>query len=203
MAILSWLLQLASQWRLFLLAFVIGGGSLLITHYAGTVATEVEFLMRCRIGEYYVNDIRPILAGIIRQFVNRIVCWYDAIVYFPYGYGRLVVFPVLREGGFGPTVSAFARFLSQIGQDMFINFFFTDRWFTESLDFTNIFTRWQEFWTLWQNLLCYGCNDLCPFFTKLPVIPSFYGSDQVKDLQFLCGFGNMFNAYLAAAQQII
>ena len=51
LAILSWLLQLASQWRLFLLAFVIGGGSLLITHYAGTVATEVEFLMRCRIGE--------------------------------------------------------------------------------------------------------------------------------------------------------
>jgi hypothetical protein len=203
LAVVSWLLQLLSQWRLFLIAFAIGGASLIVVHYVGTAASNIEFVMRCRINIYYEQDIRPVISGIVRQFVNRMVCWYDAVLYFPYGFGRRVVFPILREGGFGPTLSAFARFLSQVGQDMFIDFFFTNRWFSEPLDFTNIYLRWQEFWTLWQALLCYGCNDLCPFFTKTPIFPSFFGSDQIKDTQFLCTFGNMFNALLVVVQQLI
>lgn len=199
----SFLLQLASQWRLLLVAFAVGGGSMIITQYFGTWASNVEFVMRCRVNEYYVSEIRPILAGIIRQFFNRIICWYDAFVWYPYGLGRYVIFPILRDGGFGPTVSALADFFKQVGKDMFLDFFFTSLWFTEPLDFTNIYAKWQIFWTLWQNLWCYGCQDLCPIYTKLPIIPMFLTSDQGKDIEFLSAHGNAFNGLLAFTQQMI
>ena len=202
-ALVSALSIILSQWRVIIVLLLFGGASIVAGLYIGPIASEAFFVMQCRINVYYNDFLKPILNGIIREFVNRIVCSYDAVIYFPYGFGRDVVFPVLRQGGFGPTVSAFNRFLSQIGRDAFKNYFFTTLWLTQPLDFTNIYTRWAEFVTLWQNLWCYGCNDLCPYYTKLPVIPSMFTSDQIKDPQWMCFWGNSFNGGMAAFQQII
>jgi hypothetical protein len=125
LALFSWLAQLASQWKVILALFLTGGGFYLVAYYGGDVIREFEFGMRCRVNPIYHEFVRPIFAGIIREFFNRIICWYDAIIWFPYGFGREVVFPIFRQGGFGPMVSAFAQFLSQIGRDVFIGYFFT------------------------------------------------------------------------------
>jgi hypothetical protein len=202
-AVFAWLTILAQSWKLLLALFLIGGASIVITTYAGPFASEFFYLMQCQVNVFYAEYIRPIIDGIIHQFFNRIVCWYDGLVMFPYLYGRQVVFPVLREGGFGPTVSAFAAVLSQVGKDVFLDYFFTTRWFNMYVDFTAIQAKWITFWTLWQNLLCYGCNDLCLYFTRLPILVAPFSSNQIKDPQFLCYFSNIFNGIMVVVQQLV
>lgn len=202
-ALSSWLAQLASQWKTLLALFLVGGGFYLIAYYGGDVIREVEFGMRCRVNPIYHEFVRPIFAGIIREFFNRIVCWYDAIIWFPYGFGRNVVFPVFREGGFGPMVSAFARFLSQIGKDVFIGYFFTTNWLVTPVNLDNVYVKWAEFWTKWQSLWCYSCNDLCLYMTNVPVIPAIFTSSQIKDPQWMCFWGNSFNAFMAFNRMLV
>lgn len=202
-ALFSWLAQLASQWKTLLALFLTGGAFYLVSYYGGDVIREVEFGMRCRVNPIYHEFVRPILAGIIREFFNRAVCWYDAIVWFPYGFGRYVVFPILRQGGFGPAVTAFAQFLSQIGRDVFIGYFFTTNWLVSPVNLDNVYVKWAEFWTLWQNLWCYACNDLCLYFTNVPVIPMAFTSSQIKDPQWMCFWGNLFNAWMALNRLLV
>lgn len=202
-AIFAWLITLLQQWRAILALILVGAAFFVVAQYGGTVANEVEFAFRCRINPYYNDSVRPILSGIIRQYFNNIVCWYNGIVWFPYGWGREVIFPILREGGFGATVLAFGRFLNQIGQDVFIGYVATGNMFSQELDLSRVCTAWQTFWASWQGLWCFGCNDLCPYFTKLPMIPAFWTSDQYGDDAWWCFMSNMINGWIVLIQRVI
>lgn len=203
LAIVAFGASLLRNVRLLLFLLFVGGIFFFVGRYGTTVAREAHFLMTCRVGPYYQEEVRPILAGYIREFFNRIICWYNAILYYPYAVGRRVVIPTLREGGFGTTVTALARLFGQLGKDVFVDWIATGRFFSLELDTTAICARWQTFWGAWQELLCYGCNDLCPYFTKLPIIPAFFGSDQWKDDQFWCFMSNVFNGNAVMAQRIV
>lgn len=194
---------LARSWRLILGLFLFGGFFFLVGQYGGTAASNVVFFMQCRAGAIYREEILPVVGGVVRDFVNRVVCYYDAIFYFPYGWWRRVLFPIMREGGFGAAMSGLARFFQAVGTDMFVGYFFNRGFLTEELDFANMCAKWQEFWVLWQAFLCYGCNDACAAITKLPIIPMMWGSDQARDSDWWCFWSNMFNGNMVIVQRII
>jgi hypothetical protein len=203
LAIVAFVIKIARGWRLYLSLIVLAVIAWLIGAYGNVVVEEFLYVKDCKATPFYTADVRPILADIVRQFFNRCVCWYNAMLWIPYGITREVVFPILREGGLGATVTAFARYIGAIGNDFLIGYVATRDIFSSEMDFTNINVKWQTFWNNWQALLCFGCNDLCPWFTKLPMLPVFFGSDQIRDDQFLLSISNFWNGLFRAFQQCV
>lgn len=205
-----YLIFVVIAWAFSLLAYIpailafagIAVGMYFVISYGDVAVENVEFGMRCRVFPFYTESVRPILAGIIQPFFNELICWWNAFVWFPYGVIREVIFPTARDCGFVSSVSALADFIGTVLVDVFINYLATREFLQADLDFTNICATWQDFWVKWQALLCCGCNDLCPFFTKLPIFPSFFGSDQVRDDETWCFISNTFNGWMKFFQEI-
>jgi len=173
--------------------------------YAPVAIENVEFGFRCRIDPFWEANVRPIFADIIRPFFNAIICWWNALMWFPYGVIRQVIFPLMRECGFYSTMRLFASFLSTLAKDILIDYIATRQFLQADLDFTNIVAAWQAFFISLQQLFCCGCNDLCPIFTKTPLfIPPFFMnalSDQWRDSQTWCFFSNTFNGMMKFLQE--
>lgn len=201
--LVAWLFSLLPYWRIILLSSIFIVLAYFHARYSSQIIDNGLYIMNKVAAPYYQEDWRPILGGIIRQFFNRFVCWYNAFLWFPYGYGREVVFPIMREAGFGTVVSNFALFLKQVAQDVLLGYIINGQFFTEEIDFTSICQRWMTFWESWQYLICFGCNDLCPFFTKLPIIPMLFTSDQLRDQAFWNFVTESINGWCVFFQQVI
>ncbi|MDB9801169.1 hypothetical protein OAB94_02205, partial [Flavobacteriaceae bacterium] len=177
--------------------------SYLVLTYVSPAIESVEFAFRCRVHPFYEENVRPILDGIIRKFFNSIICWWNAFVWFPYGTTREVVFPLARECGFVPLVRAFGDFIGVLFKDWLIDYVSSRQFLQADLDFTRICAAWQDIWIKWQSLLCCGCMDLCPLLTKTPAIPSFFASDQLRDVQTWCFISNTFNGGMRFLQEAL
>lgn len=199
-AVFAWGVMILQSWKLVLTLLAVGGLFYGVGLYGGTVFSAVINGMTTYVNPFYNDYLRPILSGIIREFFNRIVCWYNAVVYYPYGFGRLVLYPIFRDGGFGQSVTNFSRFIGKVGSDFILGYVFSRNFFSQPFDYTGVFASWQTFWTTFQGLWCYGCQDLCPLYTKFPLI---LVTDQFKDPQWGCFLGNMFNGWMYVVQQLI
>lgn len=202
-AVVAWVFSLLPYVRVVIFAAILIVLAYFHARYSNQIVDNTLFALNRVAAPYYQNEWRPILGGIIRQFFNRFVCWYNAFLWFPYGYGREVLFPILRESGFGTTVTNFANFLKQFTIDWFLGYLLNGRFFTEEMDFQAICDRWMGFWQSWQSVVCYGCNDLCPFFTKLPIIPMVFTSDQLRDQAFWNFVSDGLNGWFVFSQQVI
>jgi hypothetical protein len=204
-AILAWAGQvLGTNWKLVVGLIGVGFVSWFATAYGITVITETEYAFHCRINPLYDADVYPILNGIIRTFFNRLICWYDAAVWMPYGTGRYVIFPIMRDGGFAASMTALKDFFDAVGTALFTDFFFTTAWTHTLPDYTQVNVQWIQFIEAWQHLWCYGCGDLCPYYTKLPIIPAiFLTSDQFKDPKFLCAVEKHLDGWIAGFQEVV
>ena len=156
-AILSWLAMIAQSWRTLLTLVLLGGVFYGVGIYGGQVISTVINVMNTEIAPIYVNTVRPVLSGIIRDFFNRAVCWFDGYLMFPYLVGRNAIFPILRNGGFGTAVSAFVSFCKVLGRDFFLGYFASGKFLSQEFNYNASFTSWQVFFTDWQLLWCYGC----------------------------------------------
>lgn len=202
-AVLAWVLSLLPNIRTIIIALIIAFAMYFVARYGSDAIDNGLYIMNRVAAPYYQEEWKPILEGIIRQFFNRFICWFNAILWFPYGYGKDVVFPVMREGGWGTMVTNFALFLKQVSLDVFLGYIMNGRFFTEELDFSAICVAWQTFWRSWQALICYGCNDLCPYFTKLPIIPMIFTSDQYADQAFWDFVAQTINGWFVFSQQVM
>lgn len=122
---------------------------------------------------------------------------------FPYEVGRLVIYPILRSANFGTVVRNFGNYLSALSDELFVNYLFNGNAFTQLPDLSGSNAAWIIFFNSWQQLFCFGCNDLCPLFTKLPVIPMFLTSDQLKDPYWLMFTNNFLFGWISFVQQIL
>ncbi len=202
-AAVAWVFSLLPYVRIVLFAAILIVLAYFHARYSNQLVDNGLYALNRVAAPYYQDEWRPILGGIIRQFYNRFICWYNAFLWFPYGYGREVLFPILREAGFGTTVTNFANFLKQFTIDWFLGYLLNGRFFTEEMDFQAICDRWMVFWESWQSVVCYGCNDLCPFFTKLPIIPMVLTSDQLRDQAFWNFIADGLNGWFVFSQQVI
>lgn len=202
-AVVAWVFSLLPYLRIILFAVVLIVIAYFHARYSSQIVDNGLYVLNRVAAPYYQEEWKPILGGIIRQFYNRFICWYNAFLWFPYGYGREVVFPIMRDAGFGTVVSNAALFIKQVSIDWFLNYLLTGRFFTEEMDFNAICDRWITFWESWQALLCFGCNDICPFLTKLPVIPMMFSSDQIRDRAFWNFVAEFFNGWFVFSQQVI
>ena len=191
-ALFSVLWYLVTSYKLLLSLFGILILSYLALTYVPPAIENVEFAFRCRVNPFYEENVRPILDE-IRKFFNSIICWWNAFVWFPYGATREVVFPLARECGFVPLVRAFGDFIGVLFKDWLIDYVSSRQFLQADLDFTRICAAWQDIWIKWQSLLCCGCMNLCPLLTKTPAIPSFFASDQLRDVQTWCFISNTFS----------
>lgn len=199
--LVSWFFSLLVHWRSFVFLIGVSIAMYFVVRYSNVVIDNGLYGINKIAAPFYESDIRPIF-DIIRTFFNRVICWFDAVIWFPYGYGRLVLFPIMRDGGFGNAVWRFVLFFQQWTTDITFNYFMTFRFMREPADFSRICLRWQEFWAGWQALVCYGCNDLCPMFTKLPIIPMLFTSDQWASQELWDSFADFFNGWMLAFQEI-
>lgn len=199
-AIVSWFFAIAQQWRIILSLFVVGIIGFSISTYGGTIASAVLTTMQTDISPIWVNQIRPIFVGIIQTFFNPLTCWYNGFVIFPYSVGRNVLFPILREGGLLTTAQRFAMFLSRFAKDFFLEYFASGLWLSQEFDYSGVFASWQNFMIAWQGLWCFGCNDLCPYYTKTP---NPIVSNQLRDTNWGDFLGKSFNGWMIVIQQTI
>lgn len=197
----SWAFSLIVNCRFLVLLLGTAVAMYFVVRYSNVVVDNGLYGMNTIAAPFYEASIRPIF-DIIRTFFNRVICWFDAVLWFPYGYGRLVLFPILRDGGFGTAVWNFVRFFQQWTLDITFNYFMTFRFMRETADFSRICVKWQEFWASWQALVCYGCNDLCPMFTKLPIIPMIFTSDQWASQELWDAWTDFFNGWMLFFQEI-
>lgn len=201
-AILGALQIIIGSWRTLLTLALIG----LIGYGVGRVGSQVAAVTINTINKdlapVWRDTIYPILGGIIQVFFNRAVCIYDGIVYLPYGILRNTVFPILRNGNFGPAVSAFAKFLTGLGGDFFIGYIASGDFLTLPFNWRPSFALWQQFWALYQQLWCYGCVDLCPFYTMVP-LPLGPVANQYADPNWGLFLGDSFNGWMIVFQQTI
>jgi len=202
-AIGSWFMLMLQSWRSLLTFTLVGILFFAVGKYGGQIASTTINTMNQEIAPIYVNTVRPILYGVIREFFNRIICWFDGFLIFPYLVGKDVIFPILRDGGFGTTVISFAQFLDEFGRDFFLHYFANGRFLSQEFNYAPMFAKWQIFFTHWQQLWCFGCEDLCPYYTDLPVFIAFLTSDQYKDPAWGDFLGKTFNGNMVIIQQII
>lgn len=199
-ALVSWLAILVQNWRLILTLGIGGFFFFGVGRYGGTIAAAGVNAMNIYIAPVYRDTIRPVLNGVIRNFFNPIVCWLDGFLMFPYLVGRDTIFPILRDGGIVRTTLSFAQFAARLAQDLFVNYFFSGRAFSQSFDYGPSFAAWQAFVVNWQALWCFGCNDACPIYTKTI---NFIVSDQIKDPAWGDFVGKTFNGVMQMVQQVI
>lgn len=132
---------------------------------------------------------------------------------YPFGLSQNVVIPLMIEGGLLDAMSAFGNFLAIFMYDFLIQWFASLDWITQPFDFQRTSDAWVAFWPLWQNVICYLCDDLCVFFKLQPVVvwpspsiipvfwpPSLLGSNQLGDPQFVCAIFNIFNGFMRLIQ---
>ena len=202
-AIVYWAVSRLFYWRQLLLVAIIVVAAYFHARYSSQIVNNVLSTANGVAANYYQENWDGVLSGIVRQFYNRFICWYNAFLWFPYGYGRFVVFPTMRDAGWGSMVSNAALFVKQVTTDFVLGFIFTGRFFTEEMDFALIFETWKTFYQSYQDLLCFGCNDICPILTKLPIVPMLFTTDQWKDQAFLDGIGEFLNGWISFYQQVI
>jgi len=199
-AIVSWLFLIAQSWKTVFSLLAVGLIFFAVSNYGGTVVSTVLTTMQTKISPIWVNQIRPIFAGIIQTFINPLFCWYNGFVIFPYSVGRNVLFPILREGGLLTTAQNLALFFAQFAKDLFLGYFVSGKWLSQEFDYGPTFARWATFITSWQGLWCFGCNDLCPIYT---MTPNPIVSNQLKDPNYGDFLGKSFNGAMIVVQQMI
>ncbi len=96
---------------------------------------------------------------------------------------------------------SFGRFVSQVASDLFLNYFATGHFLARELDYVPMFEKWQDFYRNWQNLFCYGCEDLCSYYKFVPI--AVLTSDQFVDPEWGNFLGKSFNGAMLVVQQVI
>lgn len=212
-AILSWIFFVVSVLPYVVLAFAISVAMIPWVQYHDDILEDIEFGMRCRVEPFYRTWPRMLLT-LMRILYDPLVCWYDIIVWFPFGATQEVIIPLAIEGGLLDAMTAFGNFLAIFIFDFAIVYYASLDILTQPFDFQRTCDAWVAFWPLWQNVICHMCQDLCVFFKLQPVIlwfpgiapifnPLFFlGSNQAGDPQFCCAVFNAFNGFMRLLQPL-
>ena len=199
----AWLISVLREWKLILLIVGVYVAFYFVGIYGATAIDKGLYGANKVLTPYYEENIRPILYDIIGRFYNRVICWLDGLIYFPYGFGRFVIFPIVRDGGGASTVLKFVVFMKEVFVKLGLEYFLLVNFINVEADFTTIHVAWIDFYNGWQSMLCYGCEDLCPLYTKFPIFPMIFTSDQWKDPDLLGSIDDLFNGFMIVVQQTI
>lgn len=184
-------------------------------NYHDQILENIEFGMRCRVEPFYRTWPRNLLI-LIRILYDPLVCWYDIIVWFPFGVTQEVIIPLAIEGGLLDAFTALGNFLGIFIYDFVIRYYASLDILSQPFDFQRTCDAWVAFWQQWQNVICYLCQDLCVFFRLQPVIiwvpglaippmfnPLFFlGSNQAGDPKFCAAIFNAFNGFMRIVQPL-
>ena len=183
-----------------------------VAQYSDVVIENVEYGLRCAVYPTYDEFVRPVFAGIFRRFWNFTICWWNAIMWYPYGFGRSVAYPVFRDCDLVTALSRLLMFLDRLFRDLVLDYLASGAFLVDPIDFTNICATWIAFWDAYQNVLCCGCNDLCPIFKTQPFLfpfPPFVnwfgllGSSQINDPAFWDFVANFVNGSMVVIQDTL
>jgi hypothetical protein len=210
-AIPAWLGYLFSLGFALVGLFVVSFGFWFVSQHSDTIIENFEYGMRCAVYPSYEEYIRPLISGIFRRFWNFTICWWNAIVWYPYGFGRSVAYPIFRDDCNLTTVlSRLLVFLDRLFLDVVLDYIASGNFLVEPIDLTNICNAWISFWESYQDLLCCGCNDLCPIFKTQPFmlgpfiwLPGLLGSSQLGDLCFWGFISNFVNGNMVIIQDTL
>lgn len=82
--------------------------------------------IRCSVGPIYNSTLRP-FGAYFQQLYNKLICWWDAFVIYPYLAIRDTIIPLLRQCNVSEVILNLFKFLKQFGQD-FGRFFLQGDW---------------------------------------------------------------------------
>lgn len=214
-ALLSWFFFMFSISPYLFLALTISLLMIPYVEYQADIIEDIEYGMRCEIEPFYRTWPRQLLI-LLRILYDPTVCWYDIIVWYPYGVTQNVIIPLAIEGGLLDAMTAFGNFLAVFLYDFLINYYATFDWLTQPFDYQATSDAWVAFWPLWQNTICYLCEDLCVFIKLQPLLLwhpvlmptpminplALLGSNQIGDPQFVCALFETFNGLLGLFQPL-
>lgn len=170
--VISWFFFLVSVMPYLLVGVGIGVVLIPYVQYQDTVIEEVDFFLRCRFYPFYQSWPRQLLV-IIQLFYNSLICYYDAVMWLPFGILQNVVIPLFIDCGILQAVLAFFQFLLVFLIDFFINYVASLQFIDGDFDFVPSGVAWQAFWSQWQNALFCACPDLGIFFRGAWVLTAF------------------------------
>lgn len=170
--VISWFFFLLSVAPYLLLG--VGVGIILIPYvqYQDTVIEEIDFFLRCRVFPFYNTWPRQLVV-FVQFFWNPLICYYDAVMWLPFGIIQNVIFPLLIDCGIFQTALAFLQFLLVFLTDFVINYIASLQFVTADFDFVPSGVAWSAFWAQWQESLFCTCRDLQPFFQASWILTAF------------------------------
>ena len=212
-AFFGWLLSLVSYFPVIFVLAAIGFLMIPWVSYHDRIIENVEFAMRCRVGPVWQEFLSPIFR-LFQILWNPLICWWNALNWFSYGWIEVVAIPIAIDGNVIDTITNLAKFLNILIRDLLIGYFLTGDFLTEEISLTtcvgvgcvSMCDAWIAFWKTWQNLVGEFCRDLQKFWSQQGIlnIPIFglpplnplalLGSEQLADPQFWCALENFFNA---------
>lgn len=161
--------------------------------------------MRCYVAPTWIDTILPIYElGEIPY--NLLICWWDAVNWFYFGYFTEVLIPgIIRCGARNLFVKA-APVVRIFFQEFFINYFATGQFLYGFYDNTNLGIAIVDFWNTWVDVWCCLCMDLCVLFRCAPVpvlfivYPFLQVSGLFLQLEFWLAVGSAVNVIAALIQ---
>lgn len=170
-ALFAWIFTLIAYFPIIFILLAITALMIPWTRYHDSVVENVEFALRCRITPVWIEVVRPFV-NLFRIIWNPLICWWNALQWFAFGWMQEVVWPIAIDGGILDTITKLGIFLNIFVRDFVAGYvlsgdFLQERVYLDGplscgfIGCTSMCDAWIDFWQAWQNLVCEFCQDLC------------------------------------------
>jgi hypothetical protein len=204
---ISWFFFILSTWPLAVLFVLSILYSITFMSYSAPIIENMEYFMRCEFYPWF-QGIPTIILEFVRTLFNPLVCWYDGVVWTPYGIGQEVQFPLLLRCGLVNALKLFANTLYTFFTEFVIGYILTFHFLSIPFDYGNTCSAWTASWAAWQQISCCMCQDLCVFVRLQPILLpnlmpnplALLGSNMYGDANTCCAVFETVNGAFSAWQ---
>lgn len=171
----QWIYQMLGYSYIFFLFALLFGGGLLWARYHDRVVVYADYAMRCYVNPAVEAVVLPIM-NLIRTAYNPLICWWDAVNWFVFGYFNNVLGPDALACGVEAILIDIGCIWTQLF-DGLVLFIATGEFLTGFYDMSKLSAAIVQFVDDWILLLCCLCQDVCcivqtvPFFLPFPPPP--------------------------------
>ncbi len=160
--VFSWLFFIASVSPYIFISFGLVAVTIPYVYYQDVMMEEFDYFMRCLATPYYHGWPRELLL-IVQQFYEPLICWWNSVMWLPYGIVQKVIIPLFLHCGIKTVFLNAGHFVLVFFVDFVINYILSFQFYYGDFDYTASGTSFGAFWASWQATLTCACEDLEPF----------------------------------------